>query len=243
MDAVQAPSFRPLYEQVKLLLTRSLMEGEWKPGDAIPSEIDLAGRFRVSQGTVRKAIDALAHDNILVRRQGKGTFVASHNEEHAQYRFLRIVDERGLPPLTHSTLLELRRGRAHAEAARALDLKPSAAVFTLKRTLDAGEQALILDEIVLPAALFKGLGKAQIKQHRSSWYCLYETNFGVRTIRAQERIRAVAASGEAARVLGVEPGSPLLCVERVAYTYDDQPVEWRRGLCCTDKYCYLNELT
>ncbi len=74
-----APAFRPLYEQIKILLTQSLVAGEWKPGEAIPSEIELAGRFRVSQGTVRKAIDELASEHILVRRQGKGTFVASHS--------------------------------------------------------------------------------------------------------------------------------------------------------------------
>ena len=74
------PSFRPLYEQIKVLLTQSLIAGEWHPGEAIPSEQELAQRFKVSQGTVRKAIDELAAENILIRRQGKGTFVATHNE-------------------------------------------------------------------------------------------------------------------------------------------------------------------
>src|SRR5258708_20422344 len=87
------PSFRPLYEQIKILLTQSLVAGEWKPGEAIPSEIELAARFRVSQGTVRKAIDELASENILLRRQGKGTFVASHNEPSYHYRFLRVTPD------------------------------------------------------------------------------------------------------------------------------------------------------
>jgi len=72
------PAFSPLYQQIKTLLVRSLQAGEWKPGEAIPSEMDLAARFKVSQGTVRKAIDELAAENLLVRRQGKGTFVATH---------------------------------------------------------------------------------------------------------------------------------------------------------------------
>jgi GntR family transcriptional regulator len=75
------PSFAPLYLQIKALLSKSLEAGEWRPGEAIPSEIELARRYRVSQGTVRKAIDALASDNLVVRRQGKGTFVATHTEE------------------------------------------------------------------------------------------------------------------------------------------------------------------
>src|SRR5258705_12400354 len=89
------PSFRPLYEQIKILPTQSLVAGEWKPGEAIPSEIELASRFRVSQGTVRKAIDELASEHILVRRQGKGTFVASHNEPSYQYRFRRVMPDSG----------------------------------------------------------------------------------------------------------------------------------------------------
>ena len=78
-----APAFSPLYQQIKGLILKSLQGGEWKPGEAIPSEMDLAARYRVSQGTVRKAIDELAADNLLVRRQGKGTFVDTHSEKHA----------------------------------------------------------------------------------------------------------------------------------------------------------------
>jgi DNA-binding GntR family transcriptional regulator len=87
------PSFSPLYQQIKSLILQSLHAGEWKPGEPIPSEIELAARFRVSQGTVRKAIDELAAENLVVRRQGKGTFVATHAEQHVQYRFLKLVPD------------------------------------------------------------------------------------------------------------------------------------------------------
>ena len=90
-----APAFSPLYQQIKGLLLQSLQSGEWKPGESIPSEMDLAARFRVSQGTVRKAIDELASENLLVRRQGKGTFVATHAEQQVQYRFLKLMPDRG----------------------------------------------------------------------------------------------------------------------------------------------------
>src|SRR6187397_840245 len=125
MKKAEAPSFRPLYEQIKILLTQSLVAGEWKPGEAIPSEMDLAARFRVSQGTVRKAIDELAADNLLVRRQGKGTFVATHNEDRVQFRFLRLLPDDGDVHPHVSRLLECRRLRAPAEIARQLDLKPA----------------------------------------------------------------------------------------------------------------------
>src|SRR4051794_26549380 len=93
--ASATPAFSPLYQQIKGLILQSLQAGEWKPGEAIPSEMDLAARFRVSQGTVRKAIDELAAENLVVRRQGKGTFVATHAEQHVRYRFLRLVPRAG----------------------------------------------------------------------------------------------------------------------------------------------------
>ena len=93
-----SPSFRPLYLQIKGLLVENLEAGQWRPGEAIPSELELAARFGVSQGTVRKAIEALASDNLVVRRQGKGTFVTTHTEEKAStFRFLRIRRRSGHP--------------------------------------------------------------------------------------------------------------------------------------------------
>ena len=92
---VAAPTFSPLYRQIKDFMIRSLEAGEWGPGDAIPSEGELAARFNVSQGTVRKAIDEMASENMLVRRQGKGTFVASHDDPRSYYRFLRLVPDDG----------------------------------------------------------------------------------------------------------------------------------------------------
>src|SRR5476649_442702 len=127
------PSFRPLYEQIKILLTQSLVAGEWKPGEAIPSEIELAARFRVSQGTVRKAIDELASEHILMRRQGKGTFVASHNEPSYQYRFLRVTPDSGEKLYPKNLFFGLERGRASADAAHALGLKPGTPMMGFKR--------------------------------------------------------------------------------------------------------------
>src|SRR5579863_1126403 len=77
--------YTPLYEQIKALITQYLVAGKWSPGEPIPSELELASRYRVSQGTVRKAIDELAAANILVRRQGKGTFVATHTAERSRF--------------------------------------------------------------------------------------------------------------------------------------------------------------
>lgn len=236
------PSFRPLYEQIKILLTQSLVAGEWKPGEAIPSEFELASRFRVSQGTVRKAIDELASENILMRRQGKGTFVASHNEPAYQYRFLRVTPDTGEKVSPQNLFFGLERGKASDEVARALGIKPGSPVMGFKRVMSFGGRPMILDEIVLAPSQFPGLTLAELEEFRGSVYSFYETVFGVRMIRAEERLRAVAADGMASAHLKVATGTPLLCVDRIAFTYGDKPVEWRRGLCLTEGYSYFNEL-
>lgn len=237
-----SPSFRPLYQQIKILLTQSLISGEWRPGDAIPSETELATRFSVSQGTVRKAIDELAAENILVRRQGKGTYVSTHTEAQVRHRFLRIVADAGEREPVESRLLDIRRAKASGAIGQALDLKTGAATLQIKRVLVFSGHPMIFDEIVLPEVLFHGLNAERINAFRGSYYTLYEATYGVTMVRAEERLKAVSASEDASRALGVPAGAPLLCVDRVAYTYGDKPVEWRRGLCNTDRHSYLNEL-
>lgn len=234
--------FLPLYKQIKSLLVQRLQQGEWKPGEPIPSELELAARFQVSQGTVRKAVDELAAENLLVRRQGKGTFVATHQEARAQFRFLRLVPDRGEAVPAQSTFLECRRAKAPADVAQQLALRGGDGVVYLRRLLGVGGKPLVLDDIWLPAALFRGLTPERLAEYRGPLYGLFESEFGTRMIRADERIRAVAAAEDVAALLAVAPGAPLLLVDRVSYTYRDQPVEVRRGFCVTADYHYHNEL-
>ena len=241
------PSFSPLYQQIKSLLVSRLQAGEWLPGQVIPSEIDLAARFRVSQGTVRKAIDELATDNLVVRRQGKGTFVATHAEQATQYRFLRLMpDDGGAAPLQRR-LLECRRMRAPAEVARLLMLKAGEPAVQVRRLLLAGSgerlQPVVLDYLWLPGALFKGLTAERLAAWRGPMYRLFEAEFAVHMIRAEEKLRAVAAQADEAALLGVNAGTPLLSVERLSFTYGDRPVELRRGLYHTANHHYRNQLS
>jgi len=249
VTAPEAPRFSPLYRQIARLITNSLQAGEWKPGEAIPSELDLAARYRVSQGTVRKAIDELAASNLLVRRQGKGTYVATHAEETTQFRFLRLAPD--TPPGAASPaqreplsrrFLDCRRQRAPADVARAIGLHGGEAALQVRRLLYFRSRPVVLDEIWLSAALFKGLTSSRLSAYQGPMYGLFETEFGVRMVRAEEQIRAVAAAPGAAELLEVAPGVPLLSVERVAYTYGDRPVELRRGLYDTATHHYRNEL-
>jgi GntR family transcriptional regulator len=234
--------FLPLYKQIKSLLVQRLQQGEWKPGEPIPSENELAARFQVSQGTVRKAVDELAAENLLVRRQGKGTFVATHHEPRAQFRFLRLVPDHGEAVPAQSAFLDCRRARAPADVAPQLGLHAGDAVIYLRRLLSMGGAPVVLDDIWLPATLFKGLTAERLAQYHGPLYGLFESEFGTRMIRAEERIRAVAADADVAALLAVSPGAPLLLVDRVSYTYRDLPVEFRRGYCVTAEHHYRNEL-
>ena len=239
------PAFSPLYQQIKDLILQSLQQGEWKPGEAIPSEIELAARYRVSQGTVRKAIDELAAEHLLVRRQGKGTFVATHAEQHVQYRFLRLVPDSGDRDEggpAQRTILECRRTRATGDIARALALRSGEPVVQVRRVLSFSGVPTILEDLWLPGGPFKGLTAEQMADYPGPTYAMFELEFGVRMVRAEEKIRAVAADGQQAALLAVAPGTPLLSVERIASTYNGLPMELRRGLYRTDDRHYRNVL-
>lgn len=240
--AQPAAAFSPLYRQIKELLLKSLDEGEWKPGEAIPSELELAARFQVSQGTVRKAIDELSAENVLLRRQGKGTYVATHNEAEVRYRFLRLApddeESSGARARARSIILECRRQRASQEVARGLEGRPGDSVVFIRRMLTFGGVPTVLDDIWLPGALFKGLTLERLQRNTGPLYALFESGFGVSMIRADEKLRAVAATAEVARLLEVPEGSPLLQVDRTSYTYGNRPVEMRRGLYRTDRHHY-----
>lgn len=240
------PAFSPLYQQIKGLILQSLQTGEWKPGEAIPSEMDLAARFRVSQGTVRKAIDELAAENLVVRRQGKGTFVATHAEQHVQYRFLKLMPDSGdrdSEGPAQRQVLECRRVRASAEVARALALRPGDPVVQARRVLAFGGVPTILEDLWLPGVPFKGLTTDQLAGYQGPTYAMFELEYGVRMVRAEEKIRAVVPDAQQMALLNVPAGTPLLSVERVAFTYNDVPMELRRGLYRTDTHHYRNDLS
>ena len=239
------PAFSPLYRQIKELILQSLQSGEWKPAEVIPSEMELAARFRVSQGTVRKAIDELAAEHLLVRRQGKGTFVATHAERHVQYRFLKLVPDSGdihTEGPAQRSIIECRRVRASADIARSLALRTGDSVLQARRVLSFGGVPTILEDLWLPGLAFKGLTAEQLAGYQGPTYAMFELDFGVRMVRADEKVRAICPDAEQAALLQIALGTPLLSVERIAYTYNDQPMELRRGLYRTDTHHYHNAL-
>lgn len=239
------PTFSPLYRQIKTLMLQGLEAGEWRPGAAIPSESELAGRFGVSQGTVRKAIDEMVAENLLIRRQGKGTFVASHHDAgpRESFRFLRLTSEAGAPEEVQGLPLECWRAKAGHEAARTLGVAFGAPITIVRRLLKFSGKPVVVEEIYLPGELVPGLDLDMLQDFKGSFYSLLESNFGVHMLHARDHLRAVAADAINARLLEVALETPLLSIERISYTYGERPVEWRRGWCVSSEYFYANELS
>ena len=241
-----APAFSPLYQQIKSLILQSLQAGAWKPGEMIPSEMELAARYRVSQGTVRKAIDELAAENLLLRRQGKGTFVATHAERNVQYRFLRLLPDSGdrnEEGPTQRSIISCRSVKGHSEICKLLQLPTGESLIHVRRVLVLAGTPAILEDIWLPGSNFKGLTAEQMRDYPGATYAMFEVESGVRMVRAEEKLRAVLPDAAQAKLLQIETSTPLLSVERVAYTYNDVPMELRRGLYRTDTHHYSNTLS
>ena len=234
----------PLYRRVQAALTRRLAAGAWKPGEAIPSEARLAREFGVSIGTLRKAVDELAAGNILVRQQGRGTFVATHSEDRTLFHFFHIAKKGGASAreLPVHELLSFRPAKAAPAEAVALGIGAGTPVLRMENVLKLGQQPVIFDGIVVPAALFKGLTETIYRGREGTIYGLYQARFGINVIRISERLSAETAPPAAARALRLPAATPVLVVKRVAYTYNDTPVEYRVSWLDTREHEYLSDL-
>ncbi|MBK7063199.1 MAG: GntR family transcriptional regulator [Rubrivivax sp.] len=231
-----------LYRDVKQQITEALRSGKWKHGQKIASEPQLAERFGVSVGTVRRAIGELEAENILVREQGRGTFVVSHTRDYMLNVFFRIVDADGQKELPTVSLLSMKRGRADRSTAGLLKLTPRAPVIDIEALLSLKGRPTILDRIRLPAHLFRELGDHLFKRRSGTIYGLFQDRFGITVVRAEELITAVAAGEREAGLLGVAQGAPLLRIQRVAYTYKDVAVDARVRLVNSSQHAYASVL-
>ncbi len=232
----------PLYKDVKRQLMEVLSRGEWKPGETIPSERRLAEQYGISIGTVRKAIDELVAENILIRQQGRGTFVASHNRDRLLFYFFHIVPEQGPKEYPEVQLLSFARAKADRAVAERLLIEPGDPVLRIRNALRLGGAPMMIDDITLPAARFPGLTEKRFRERPSTIYNLYQEAFGVSVVRTSERLRAVVADAETAALLGIPRNAPLLQIRRLALSYNDAPVELRISLVNTERYEYLSEI-
>ncbi len=232
----------PLYRQAKRALLAAIESGRYPAASALPNETALAAALGVSIGTLRHAVDELVAERILVRRQGRGTYVAMHTTERFVFQFFHVERSDGMRDAPAVELLSFERGKLDDEAADALSRRAGDAAILIENRLSLQGRPVVVDRIALPAALFRGLTEKRLRERPSTIYHLYQTEFAITVLRATERVRAVAADRMAARVLGVAPGSAVLQVQRTALTFNDKPVEYRVSTVSTAQHDYVSNL-
>jgi GntR family transcriptional regulator len=235
-------AYAPLYQEVRRLLIQRLSEGEWLPGKALPSESRLAQRFHVSIGTIRRAIDELVNEQILVREQGRGTFVATHTPKRKLYHFFHIARKDGGKTLPETETIGFSRDRADEDTAKRLNLLPGERIIRIVNLQRYGTRPLGVDHLVLAQERFPDLSEEILRELDSTFYSLYQTRYGINVVRAHERLRATACDRETAKLLRLQAGAALLEINRTAMTFHNTPVELRRSLVNTAAHEYWNDL-
>jgi GntR family transcriptional regulator len=242
MDDATPTDYQPLYVQVKNLLVKRIGSGGWKPGEMLPNEFELASEYQVSQGTVRKALMALEADRLIVRKQGRGTYVARHTRDAALFHFFRMVglDDRRVTPA--SVVLKQTKQRATREQAKHLSVAPGAMLHVVTRVRRIDDVPTILERVLVPVALMPDLTVKVGERMDDEMYVIYQEHFGISIARASERLAAVAATAEEARHLDVVAGAPLLEISRIARDVNGRAVELRVSRCDTSRYRYAAEV-
>lgn len=227
----------PLYRQIQESLLQRLSASEWRPGDFLPSEIALAEQYKVSQGTIRKAMNALARERVLMRKQGKGTSVAQLNAATVMHRFFNLSDEMGEQVFPESIVLGADEGVADVAERRALGLRTQAGVIRIERVRQIRGEPILHERISLPCALFPDFS-LRPEDIANALYEQYAKEYKRNIVRVTEHVQAILAHDVDAERLGVAIGSPLLEVTRVSFSVQDIRVEYRVSRICTKKYRY-----
>lgn len=232
--------FQPLYKQVAEYIKQLIVERRWMPGEMLPNEFRLAEEFKVSQGTVRKALTMLTDVKIVTRRQGVGTFVSEHTGQHALFRFFPLQADGKGAELPKAELLHLTRDTASAEVRQALKLSSKDKVIIIERRRILDNEFCMVETIYLPQTFFPDFGESGDIPH--TLYHYYQTDFNQTVHKTQDSIKAILASVSDAKLLGIKQGSPLLEVTRVTESIEGKLIEYRNSRCRSDHYHYQVEL-
>ncbi len=239
MDASAMPHNAPLYKEVRRTLLQCLAKHEWKPGDQLPPEPELAQRFGVAIPTVRAGVADLVGAGVLIRRQGKGTFVARHDSQSQEFRFSNIMNQSDENISTNRTQVLIRKEDADPEITQILRLHAGRKVLRIRSVLRADDTPVALLDLVLPLVSFAKLKKSDLAQSKDNLYSVYQRVCGITVLRMEERVYARCADRDTARALKIAQGAPVLVVHRLAFTFDDRPVEIRRRIFEGNGHYYL----
>jgi GntR family transcriptional regulator len=232
----------PAYLQIEEQLADRIEGGEFAPGDRLPTERELSEQLEVSRMTVRAAMDRLVQRDLIVRRQGKGTFVAEEKLRQDASKlqgFFENTVGQGILPV--SRLLERREVFATRHLAGILDVSVGEPLYRVVRLRGARGVAVVLETSYFPAAVVPGLLAMDLEH--SSIYRLMGQSFDARPVRARQSLEVATAQAEEAAALGIPPGSPVMLVERVSWDALDRTVEYARDLYHPDRSRFVAELT
>jgi GntR family transcriptional regulator len=226
---------QPLYLQLRDALAARMVRREWKVGMPIPSEDDLAREFGVSKGTMRKALDLLEGEGLLIRRQGRGTFVVDPGSQEAGQRFNHFRLANGAIVDAIASTLAIALAEASTSECERLQLATGDKVYRIHRLRSRQGKAFMVENASLPAALFPQLAERELRSHR-----LIEIAqaYSVLLGGSAERVSAETCSASTAEALRIEPGTPVLILDRVIRTRDGRPAEWRRAECVPGEMHY-----
>lgn len=232
----------PLYAEIQQQITRSLIGGEWKPGELIPSEIELSRRFGVSKGTVRRALEDLVSKKVLVRRQGRGTFIAIHTRDRVMYHFFHLIGRDGSRKPPVATLLGYRVIKGTDDACDKLRIERRSRLINVQNLIELAGKGIFVDDILIPRSFFPGLTEKIFRDRESTIYALYQSLFNINVVRISEELAAGHAPLEHEKRLAIRRSEPVLIIDRIAYTYQDKPIELRRSWVNTSSHVYLSDL-
>jgi GntR family transcriptional regulator len=219
---------RPLYLQLRDVLVERIARGEWKPGDAVPNEIDLARELGVSQGTVRRSLDLLEKEHVVIRRQGRGTFVLDPTSPAQLGRYTNIFADNGDRVVGELSAVEVAQGAANQKERKLLLLPPAAEVYRLRRLRSYRGNPFLVEHVVLPVAMFPGVSE---REWGSRLLAEIAPRYGVLLAGAVENVTLGVASAATATALHIREGTPVLILERLISTRDGKPAEWRHAEC------------
>ena len=229
-------SFQPLYKQVYDLLVDRIANNHWKPSDPLPSEFALADELGVSQGTVRKALNQMVDEQLLTRRQGKGTYVAEHTQESSLFRFFRFKESGGENLIPETKLISTTVRNLNEREAKILQLESTELACEMVRVRSLEGTETILEHVIQPLSIFPGIDKE--KNIPNSLYSFYQEKYSISIVSVEEELKAVTLNSDQAKLLGVEKDEPALMVERSSINIDGRVVEWSQAICRTDRYVY-----
>ena len=231
----------PLHHQVYLDLRAALDNAEWRRGDTLPTERDMAVRYGCSLITVRRTLDELAREGRLERIRGRGTFVAEApivRNISGPVSFADDVRSLGFEP--YSEVLTARTEPASPHVARALGLPPGASVHYLERIRGADGVPLLLEQARLPADRLPGLLDHDFAGGASLWDALRQ-RYGLPVQRRQEVLSAVVPSEREARLLALRVRRPAIVFDGLAFAPDSVPIEFSRTVVSPERARYFVE--